>query len=159
MNVSWLKLFPQMPCLPLARSRSPSKSTARQLNFFRVRDDYSGLLTSLGGLARAYQAAGDLPSARDTVTEILTQLTVNGQTTTTSQQTFDIAGLEFPFHLLHTCIVVLRGSGDPRVAQLSDQVRRLLLDFVSRFESDADREFYLSIPQHKDILNLPHQSL
>lgn len=135
------------------------KEYRRVVDSFHAQDDYSGLLTALDGLARAYHAAGDLPSALDTVTEILTYLTARSQPVAIGQQSLDIAGLEFPFHILHTCIVVLRGAGDPRVTQLSEQARRLLIDFVDRFESDADREFYLSIPQHKEILSFPHQSL
>ena len=138
----------------LALSDPPSALAAYALSVdaFRAQDDHPGLLTALAGLARAHLATSTLPPALAAVNEILSLLKAN-EPKPPDLLAMDLAGLDHPFQILHTCLTVLRRADDPRVSLFAAHARQLLLERASRFESDDDRALYLAIPNHQEILN------
>jgi tetratricopeptide (TPR) repeat protein len=101
----------------------------------------AGRLAPLAGLAQTRLDAGDLPLAKKTVDEILTDL-ADG----------DLHGIDKPLKVYFTCYQVLKANQDPRAEDILATANTLLQEWAGTLEEESLRESFLeNVPENRAI--------
>jgi tetratricopeptide (TPR) repeat protein len=62
--------------------------------------------------------------------------------------------IPFPFHIYRTCLKVLLTNQDPRLDVLLEEVHSLLVRQANKIEDARQKETYLNIPWHREIIQM-----